>query len=305
MNTLIYLLAALYIGSLVVQAWESDRNDPIRRAFAGLATLMMVTYLCFAAYLTSGIEGMRYLYVFIGVFLPAASMTLLLRMMGSEDLVLGRRMWTLATTVFAVCLPILVLILALSDAPLSFPFPELPASLWTFGGTLFCFRWLFLQYQASSEGIQRTRLRYLMVIIAVTLSVTGVEAVIRLHGRLLSEPGASVALQGAFPPVGAVLSTWLLHILHRIIELYRLIDLQETFSHALTLVIAAALLVTANGVAVYWVDGLASPLHGSFQIFLITGAFLAVFGTIQERLDARVGQWLNLQGRRLERTFQE
>ena len=118
--------------------------------------------------------------------------------------------------------------------------------------------------------------------------------------------GACSALQGAFPPVGAVLSTWLMHILHRIIELYRLIDLQETFSHALTLVIAATMLLTANGVAVYWVDGLsASQLHGNFQIFLITLAFLGVFGTIREHLEPRVGQWLNLQGRQLEMTFQE
>ena len=305
MNTLIYLLAALYIGSLVVQARESDRNDPIRRAFAGLGALMVAVYLCFAAYLTSGFEGMRYLYVFLGVFLPAASMTLLLRMMGAEDMVLGRRMWSLAGAVVGVCLPVLILLLAFYEAPLSFPFPELPASLWTFGGTVFCFTWLLRQYWAYPEGIQRTRLRYLIVIIATTLSVTGIEATIRLYGRLLSEPGGADILQGAFPPVGAVLSTWLLHILHRIIELYRLIDLQETFSHALTLVIAAALLVTANGVAVYWVDGLSSPLHGSFQIFLITGAFLAVFTTIQERLEALVGQWLNLQGRRLEQTFQE
>ena len=91
------------------------------------------------------------------------------------------------------------------------------------------------QYRASSQGIQRTRLRYLMIIIATTLSVTGLEASIRLYGRLAIEPDTTIALQGAFPPVGAVLTTWLLHIIHRIIELYRLIDLQEAFSQALTL----------------------------------------------------------------------
>jgi nitrogen-specific signal transduction histidine kinase len=305
MNTLIYLLAALYIGSLVVQVLETDRNDPVRRAFAGLSSLMAATYLCFAAYLASGFEGMRYLYVLIGAFLPAASMTLLLRMMGSEDLVLGRRMWLLSGAVVGICLPALIVLLAISEVPLGIPFPELPVSLWTFGGTVFGFSWLLRRYSASPEGIQRTRLRYLIIIIATTLTVTGIEAGIRLYGRLLSEPGASSALQGAFPPVGAVLTTWVLHILHRIIELYRLIDLQETFSQALTLVIAATLLLTANGVAVYWVDGLSSQLHGNFQIFLITLAFLAVFGTIQERLQVLVGQWLNLQGRRLELTFQE
>ncbi len=302
MNTFIYLLAAFFIGSFAVRAYESDRRDPVRLAFVRLSALVVLLYLGFAGYLATGWNPLRVVHILASAFVPAAGISLLVRMMGEEEPGEERRMWLLSAAAVLACVPLLVVLGAAPDAAL--PLPVLPASVWSFVGMGWCFVWMTRKLTRSPPGIQRARIRYLLILMGGAIGFTFLEATLRVYGRWLE---SADALQGALPPVGAVLSAWLLYILHRIIALYRLIDLQETFSQALALTFAALMLVGFDAITVYWWSQLSAPqnLHIAFQIFLLTLAFLSVFEPLRERLDLWTNQWLNLQGHRLELTFQD
>lgn len=300
MNALIYLLSATLIMVFSVRIWRGDRNDLTRKAYSGLATLLGTSYLCFALYLITKVDSLRHVFQLIGPLVPAATMTLLHRLLGGGPRsVLGQRLWRLGGTLVLVAAPILIgFPFLLPDFPLQTI--ELPLALWSFWGLGLCINWLVRRFRDAEDEIQRVRIGYLVVLMAAAVALSAIEGIGRAVNPLLSLTGAD--LQGVLPPVGAVLVAWLLYLLSRVVELDRLIDIQETLSRVVTLAAAAAVLLAASII----VDGFATTsLHANFQLFLVTVVFLFIFPDLRAYIDPWVGQQLNRQGHRLEITFAE
>ncbi|MFT4979005.1 MAG: two-component system sensor histidine kinase HydH [Myxococcota bacterium] len=300
MNALIYLLSTMLMLVFAVRIWRGDRGDLTRQAYSGLAGLLGSSYLCFALYLITGIHTLRHLNLLIGALVPAAAMTLLDRLLGGGPRnILGQRLWRVGGGLVLVAAPLLFTLPLLMPA---FPTQtiELPLAVWVFSGLGLCLSWLAQRLRAATDEIQRVRIGYLLVLMSAGIILSAVEGIARAGGQLLAIEGMS--LQGVVPPVGAVLGAWLLFLLSRVVELDRLIDIQETLSRVVTLAAAAAILLAAS----VFVDGLATtPLHADFQLFLIIVVFLFVFPDLRAYIDHWVGQQVNRQGRRLEITFAE
>ncbi|MEL6341679.1 MAG: ATP-binding protein [Myxococcota bacterium] len=299
MNVLLYLLSAIFAFILAARTWRSDRRDPTRRAFSGLSTLLGFSYLAFAIYLVTQTLQLRHLHIIIGAFVPAATMTLLHRLLGGETRSeLGRRMWVVSGVLTAIIAPILGAGDLLEMQQELLPF-ELLVSTWAFLGLFWCVRWLWRRYQDSDDDIQRARIWYLLALMAAGVLFSVLEGVVRAWGRV---GGEAAPFPEGFPPVGAVLSVWVLYLLHRVVELYRLIDIQETISRAVSLSMAAAALILLDVLF----GGLSdSPTQGKFELFLIFVLFLFFFPDLRETLNGWVSQHINRQGQRLELTFRE
>lgn len=300
MNALIYLLSATLIVVFGVRIWRGDRSDLTRQAYSGLAGLLGIGYLCFALYLITEITAIRYVFQLIGVLVPAAAMTLLHRLLGGGPRsALGVQLWRVGGALALLAAPLLTgLPLLMPNFPV--PAVELPLGVWTFSGLSLCITWLARRFRNTDDEIHRVRIGYLIILMTAAVTLSGIEGVARISGRIMSVEGISP--QGLFPPVGAVLGAWLLFLLSRVVELDRLIDIQETLSRVVTLAAAGALLLTASVI----VDGFAtSPLHADFQLFLVIVVFLFVFPDLRAYIDFWVGHQVNRQGRRLEITLNE
>ena len=300
MNTLIYLLTAVLMGVLGVRTWRGDPADPTRQAYAGLAAALGTSNLCFALYLATELELLRHLHLLSGALVPAAALTLLHRLLGGGPRSAeGRRLWQISGALVATAAPLFIALPLLWEAP-PLQIVESVLSVWVFVGLGACLRWLWERYRTAEDGVQQKRIFYLMALMGAGVSASLLEGLVRVSGRLL-ELGPS-ALQGALPPLGAALGAALLYVLHHVVELYRLIDVQEMVARSVSLVTAALMLVASKVV----IDNLSdTPVHGDFQFFLVAVVFLSIYAELREQLDALISQRLNRQGRRLMVTFRE
>ena len=118
--------------------------------------------------------------------------------------------------------------------------------------------------------------------------------------------GRSMVLQGAFPPIGAVLGTLFCYLLYQTVEHTRLLDLYEVIARIFSLTTAALVLVVMDGVSVIWISSFSDyPVHATFQIFLASLLFLGLYDPLRDRIDTVAGEWFNRPGRRLELTLRE
>ncbi len=311
MNTLIYLLAAGFCFGLALRTWAGERQDPARRSFMVLGVLAGVMYAGFAVFLLPGMGMARYLQSGVVAFLPAALMGFLDRLLGDENAPASpaaRRLWGTAPLVAAGFL--ITDILLYRDVPRASP-SEVMLGIYTYGGLLLCVQRLVAELRASRNRVEQARLRYLLVLLCCAVGLTLLEDLLRglgpapqLSAHGLTHRGSE--LQGLMPPLGAVATTLFLYFLHQVLLLTRLLDLHEIFSRLFTLAIAGLLLVFVDGIAVLWLGGLSeNPIHGTFQIFLASVLFLALYDPLRQRIEALADQWFNIRGRRLELTLDE
>ena len=302
MTSLIYLLSVVLIAMLGVRAWRGDRRNPTRQAFTGVAVTLGVSYLCFTLFLWTAWTPLRHLHLLSGALVPAATWTLLHRLLGGAPRnVRGRRLWRVGLALVTVTGPLLFTLTLLLSAPAEVVVGvELLLSVWVFVGLGFCLRWLIRRHQTASDDVQRARIFYLLALMFAGVGAALLEGLVWLLGQL-SEPGLG-AVQSTVPPVSAALAVVLLYMLHQVVELYRLIDIQEMLSRGTSLLLAALILL-AGKIVVDRLSG--APIHADFQFFLICVVFLALFGDVREYLDAWTSQRINRQGRRLFVTFRE
>ncbi|RME23426.1 MAG: hypothetical protein D6798_13525 [Deltaproteobacteria bacterium] len=311
MNTLIYLLAAGFCFGLALRTWASERQDPVRRSFMVLGVLAGTMYTGFALFLLPGMGMARYLQSGVVAFLPAALMGFLDRLLGDPQAPASRAARRLWGTAPVVAVGFLVTdILFYQDVPRASP-AEVLLGIYTYGGLLLCVQRLVAELRASRNRVEQARLRYLLVLLCCAVGLTLMEDLLRglgpaprLSAHGLTHRGAE--LQGLMPPLGAVATTLFLYFLYQVLRLTRLLDLHEIFSRLFTLGVAGLLLVFVDGVSVLWLGGLsANPIHGTFQIFLASVLFLALYDPLRQRIEALADQWFNIRGRRLEATLAE
>ncbi len=311
MNTLIYLITAITCAALGVQAWDRDRADPVHRSFLVLALLTSLTFISFTLHFLPGFTFLRALYAVSGAFLPPALLTFIDRFFRPADQPLQpevSRFWFgtgVITTTYLLTDGLLF------DGFGRSTFPDVLLALSTIGGFGWSGHRLWRIHQRSAQTVERSRLRILIGLLGAAILSTTIEQLVRNIGgpsdiSTLMGSERSFALQGAAPPVGAVLGTACIYSLHHVVQLHRLLDLTEVVARLVALTAAATLLVLTTGVTMAWSEALADyPLHIAFQMFLGSALFLSVYDPLRSRLEAITGEWFNRQGRLLESTLNE
>jgi len=310
-NTLIYLIAAVTCATLGVQAWDRDRTDPVHRSFLGLALLASATFGSFTLHLLPGFPPLRAVYAVSGVFLPVSLLTFLDRFFRPANQPLPgevSRFWAATGLVATIYLAVEA---AVFDGFGRTTPPDIVLALYALGGFGWCGRRLWDAHRRSEQVVERGRIRLLMGLIGAAVVSTAIEQLVRTVGGdtdlgAVSDTTRSFALQGAFPPVGAVLGAVSIYSLHYVVRLHRLIDLTEIFARLSALATGAAALLLTTSVTMASSEALADyPLHIAFQMFLASALFLSVYDPLRNRLEAWTGEWFNRQGRLLEGTLDE
>lgn len=311
MNTLIYLLAAGFCLGLSLRTWAEERRDPVRRAFMLLGLVCGIMYAGFAVFLLPGMTMARYLQSGVVAFLPAALLGFLDRLLVDAHAPASpaaRRMWALAPLVSVSFL--VTDIVFFGDVPRGSP-PEVLLGIYVYGGLLLSVARLYEHLRGAQTRVERARLRYLLVLCCCAVGFSLLEDLLRGLGPApdVTAPGLAnraTELQGILPPLGAAATTLFVYLLHQVVQLTRLLDLHEIFSRMFTLAVAGLLLVVVDGVAVIWLGGLSTnPVHGTFQIFLASVLFLALYDPLRLRIEALASQWFNRRGRLLEQSLVE
>jgi two-component system, NtrC family, sensor histidine kinase HydH len=310
-NTLIYMLAALMCSTFAIRAWGTDKRDPLRRTFMLFGSLTGIYFGSFTLYLLPGFEVFDYIHAGAGAFLPAASMMFfdrLLRGQASRGPVRSRKLW--AVTPLLVAGYVAVHWWFYRDLPRASP-AEVALAICVYGGFGMTILKLWHVRQTTEHEVERARLATLLTLLSGTVVFSGLESLVRnlapvADTTTLGFLGRSMVLQGAFPPISAVLGTLFCYLLYQTVEHTRLLDLYEVIARIFTLTTAALVLVVMDGVSVIWIGSFSDyPVHATFQIFLASLLFLGLYDPLRDRIETVAGEWFNRPGRRLELTLRE
>jgi signal transduction histidine kinase len=237
-------------------------------------------------------------------FLPVATLQFLDHFFPSESLSnrnLIRQMWVLTP------------LLALAAVSVEFVFyrhtarPEWP--LQSLGVVVYLFFFLVLSrlwkmHNHSTAPLQRSRIRYLLFLLAAAILPTLLEGAVRAW----SEPvlltnldfnARSWALQGGLPPIGALCTILLLYSLSLVITLDRLLDLHEILARVATVAISGFLLVGIQAILVFWLGRTSTPLHQGYQLFMVGVLFVLIYEPVRDRVQPALTRALNRAGHQL------
>ena len=311
MNTLIYMLAALMCGAFAMRAWSKDKRDPLRRAFMLLGAMASIYYGSFTLYLLPGFQVFDYIHAGSGAFLPAACILFfdrLLRGAAPRGPVRSRKIWAITPLIVAAF--VAVHWWFYRDLPRASP-AEVALSVVVFGGFGLTIWKVWHVQRSADNAVDRARMATLLALLTGAVVFSGLETLVRNIGPVtdtaaLGLLARSMVMQGAFPPVGAVLGTLFCYLLYQTVEHTRLLDLYEIIARIFSLTTAALVLVVMDGVSVIWVGSFSDyPIHATFQIFLASLLFLGLYDPLRDRIETVAGEWFNRPGRRLELTLRE
>jgi len=313
MNTLIYFTAAAFCGVLGLRSFSGQGRDPTRKAFLLTALLAAASFASFGVYLLWGAALPRQVHAITGAYFPFALLWFLRRLTGEHPGSDKVRHGLLATT--ALTLAYVILDTQGIGRGATFPYkslPELCISLWVVFGFGLCLRHLQRLYQRSEHPVDQARVRYLFGLLVLTAAFLGAEQLGRWFyaGQALTEGlgpiDRSYVLQGAIPPLGTTSGTLFIYLLYLMVQLRRLVDLDEVLARVAELAISAALFTL-------WVGGMytlfggegRSSLLATFQLFLAAAGWLAIDRPLRARVAAMTAERINRSGRRLEETLTE
>lgn len=320
MNTLIYIAAAALCFGLAFRAWYRDPRDLVRRAFLLIGVFAAISYAAFAVYLVLGTPIPRYVHAISGAALPICILTFLERFTGETKVLFSPRIRRLSLIWVALSALFIIAHLTMGfDPRFAVPhksLPELLMSLWVVGGFGTCIRHLWQMRRRSDHPVERARIRYLLVFLLMAASFFGVEQLGRWIHPMNAADGSldpielSYALQGLVPPVGTVWGTLFIYFLYQVVQLRRLVDLDEVFSRIVALAIMAVVFAGWAGISVLFVLAFLAeeqwqPAYLVFQIFLSAALFLSVHEPLKRRVSSLAGDAFNRAGRRLEATLDE
>lgn len=301
MNILLYALAAVLAGVFAIRVPLVDRRDPARRAFAVLATTISLTYGGFALYLLPGFGWFKYLNGGAAAFIPPALLAVV-----ETCFVQGNRPRDRRLARLTVLSPPIAMGFILGDALYFYAtprasIPEVVLTFYVFGGVLISLHRLWQLQRTSADPAERTRLRYTLGLAGATIGFSALESLIR---AFVSETNdlpigvRPVVVQGAFPPLGAVFTSFLLYFLAQIITSWRLLDMGVLFARLAAVVGAAFLLVGIDVFAAGMLFG-DYPVHGFFQVFMASAIFLLAYEPMSKQLETWAGRAINSRGQRL------
>lgn len=308
MNVLIYALAAVVAGVLAIRAPLSDRRDPLRRAYAVLATTLSVAYFGFTLYLIPGLAPLKYVNGAAAALIPPAALALieaLFTQPGSP-----RSRWLPRLTVASP--PVALAFVAVDwtffrHVPRA-AVPEVMLAIYVFGGLGVCMLRLWELHETTPRPVEKARIRYLLLLFCAAAGFSALEALVRSFGTeegsalgILTRP---VVLQGAFPPIGAIFASLYMYFLYQVITEQRVPELGEVLSRITAVGIAASLLVGIDWLSVANLIG-EYPVHGAFQALMASMLFLIAYDPLRKQLELWMGNLFNRRGQRLQQTVRD
>lgn len=305
MTALLYFFVALFAVTLAVRAWIGDRTEPTRQAFLGIGGLTATAYLSFALSLLPGLGGLRLVHMAAGACVPAFTLWCIDQLFTAQghkpSPAVGR---LFVGTAFAVPIAVLGQAVMYMDSRRSSP-PEIILGALTALSFGFALWRLWEVHEATDLRVDRVRLRYLLGMTGGAVALTAAEQLARALGGpvdlgTMTLSNRVVVLQGALPPVSALLTGVAVYFLYHTIVLSRLLDMHELWSRLFTLVVSALALVAIDGITVVWFGTFTDhPLHGTFQIFLGSVLFLAAYDPLREQVSWVSNRLFNQRGQQL------
>lgn len=301
MNILLYALAAVLAGVFAIRVPSPDRRDPSRRAFAALCTTVCVSYAGFALYLLPGFTWFKYVNGVALAFLPPALLGVIEACFAASDRPRDRR---LARLVLASP-PVAVAFVAF-DAVYFYTtprasVPEVVLALYVLAGLSVSLRRLYVLQRQSTDPAERARLRYTLGLTAAAIGFSALEALVR---AFVIETGdlpitvRPVVVQGAFPPLGAIFTSFLLYFLAQILTSWRLVDMGVLYARLAAVIGLTFVLVGIDVLAAGMLFG-DYPVHGFFQVFMASAIFLLAYEPMLKQLEVWAARVINSRGQRL------
>ena len=310
MTTLVYLCAAATCAGLALRTYLTGRHDPVHRAFLLLGLLVGLCYASFTLTPVPGLGALRMVYAVSGALLPAATWGFFSRFFDREGGTVRQTRGIWAASLVGVAL-FVVLQLSFWPQPDAASPPELALGAATLLGFLATLHRLWREHQHAEQHVVRVRIRYLFALLLLAASLTAMEQLARSFDARTLDPSLgllqrALAVQGRLPPMGALLGTLFIYVLALVVQLYRLVDINELLARLFVLLSAALLLVGGQGLFLVLAGDLrAHPLHGAFQMLLAALLFLALQAPLKLSLDRIAADWFNRPGRRLLLALEE
>ncbi len=300
-NILLYALAAVLAGVFAIRVPLGDRRDPARRAFGILCTTVSVTYGGFALYLLPELGWFKYVYGAGAAFLPPAMLAVV-----ETCFVQGNRPRDRRLAQLTVLSPPIAVGFILVDAIYFYTtprasIPEVVLTLYVFAGMLVSVHRLWDLQRSSADPAERTRIRYTLGLTTAAIGFSALETLIRAFFDEASDLPISVrpvVVQGAFPPIGSISTSFLLYFLAQMITSWRLVDMGVLSARLAAVVGAAFVLVGIDGFAAGTLFG-DYPVYGFFQVFMASAIFLLAYEPLSKQLELWAGRALNTRGQRL------
>ena len=152
---------------------------------------------------------------------------------------------------------------------------------------------------------QRTRLGWLFATASVSMGLALAEWIARTTQPVV-DPTAlpflerGLTLQGAIPPVSAVVAAIGTYLLYHAVLALRLVALQELLAHVVVAALGAGILLAAHAATLRVITLARFPLHGGFVLFLLSAVWLSAWQPIRQPLLRRALGALRHPGRDLD-----
>lgn len=309
MIVLLYLLATVGSGALAIRAPLADKEDPVRRSYAVLAGTAALTWLGWSIFLFwPGAHVGKLINGVSAAFLPYALLSFVDHFfVGREGAPKDSRLAQLGgfapfvAAAYAGCELFLDAWLRVHFTPWRFGqagLSDVILGAWVAAGLSISVRRLWQRHQGSNLRIERARIRYLLILASSAIGSSLLEAFVRAFAP--DDPNASFFtregnVQGALPPIGALLTTTLLWFLFQMISLTRMLDLAEIVARVGAVSIAAVILVLLDSLSA--LSLLSSyPTHGFFQAFVGSVLFLLAWDPLRNQLERWLGAVINPRG---------
>lgn len=300
MNILLYVLAAVLAGVFAIRVPLADRGDPARRAFAVLCTTVSISYAGFALYLLPGFGWFKYVNGGAAAFLPPAMLGAIEACFVPADRPRDRRLAQLAVASPPIALAFIVVdAVYFYTAPRASE-PEVVLTVYVIGGLLVALHRLWQLHRASSDPAERARVGYTLGLASAAVGFTALEALVRAFVSETNDLPLSirpVVVQGAFPPLGAIFTSFLLYFLAQMITSWRLLDMGVLYARLAAVVGLTFLLVGIDALAAGMLFG-DYPVHGFFQVFMASAIFLLAYEPMSKQLETWAGRVINSRGQR-------
>ncbi len=314
MNILLYALAAVIAGVLAIRAPLGNRRDPVRRSFAVFASNLSICYVGFTFYLLFDVYPLVKFDVFKYVtsaalaFLPPALLSFVDTFFARST---PRRTGWLRELAVAA-LPVAIAFIAVDgifygELPRASA-PEVAFALYIFSGLGVSLWHLVELHQSAPTPAERTRVRYVGTLIALTVGFSGFEALVRSFDAIphqLSWLQRALVVQGQIPPFGAIFATVFLYFVSHMLTTGRLLDIREVFSRLIAVAAGAGLLVTIDALSVATLVGPTYPVHIAFQVFLASTLFLLGYEPLRKQVETWAARVLNRRGQHLQESLIE
>lgn len=294
MTAALYALTAVFAAALATRAWLRDRDHPARKAFMGLGWSLAIAQVLFALSFLPYSDLPRILYPTGFCLAPAFALrcvdTLFDR--GTGPSLTAERLPWLAGLVGGM--------MALAQAVFFAHGPRTSPAELVVGGLAYLSAWLVLRRLAEAQQtarltVERRRIGWLYRLTAATAAFGLAEWVVRQLSPVVDQDMAfferGLMLQGALPPISALLSALTVYVLYHTIVAERIVALQELLSRMTAVAIMATALVASHTVTLWFVELARFPLHSSLLLFLVSCLFLSLYGAAREPLRRLSARW--------------